>query len=155
MPSGVGFSRPPERSNSAKPTDSSSLAIWLETAGWVMPMACAAAVTERLSTTARKASRSLTSIDYNNPLLGSYSVLGSLDAKYSPATVCVADRHRSCLCYAMTSTPIIVADGISKRFGENQVLTRVSLPVMERDVVCVVGPSGSGKTTLLRAKAEW
>jgi len=53
----------------------------------------------------------------------------------------------------MTSRPIIVAEGISKRFGENQVLTRVSLPVMERDVVCVVGPSGSGKTTLLRCLA--
>ena len=35
----------------------------------------------------------------------------------------------------------------------NQVLTRVTLPVMERDVVCVVGPSGSGKTTLLRCLA--
>jgi len=53
----------------------------------------------------------------------------------------------------MTSTPIIVADGVSKRFGDNQVLTRVSLPVMERDVVCIVGPSGSGKTTLLRCLA--
>jgi ABC-type polar amino acid transport system ATPase subunit len=46
-----------------------------------------------------------------------------------------------------------MAEGISKRFGEHQVLTRVSLPVMERDVVCVVGPSGSGKTTLLRCLA--
>jgi polar amino acid transport system ATP-binding protein len=53
----------------------------------------------------------------------------------------------------MTAGPIIVAEGVSKRFGENQVLTRVSLPVMERDVVCVVGPSGSGKTTLLRCLA--
>jgi len=53
----------------------------------------------------------------------------------------------------MTSRPIIVAEGVSKRFGDNQVLTRVSLPVMERDVVCVVGPSGSGKTTLLRCLA--
>jgi ABC-type polar amino acid transport system ATPase subunit len=53
----------------------------------------------------------------------------------------------------MSSRPIIVAEGISKRFGDNQVLTRVSLPVMERDVVCVVGPSGSGKTTLLRCLA--
>jgi polar amino acid transport system ATP-binding protein len=48
---------------------------------------------------------------------------------------------------------IIAADGISKRFGSNQVLTRVSLAVAERDVVCVVGPSGSGKTTLLRCLA--
>src|SRR6185437_15315922 len=53
----------------------------------------------------------------------------------------------------MAATPIIVAEGVSKRFGENQVLTRVSLPVMERDVVCIVGPSGSGKTTLLRCLA--
>ena len=53
----------------------------------------------------------------------------------------------------MTSRPIIAAEGVSKKFGENQVLTRVSLPVMERDVVCVVGPSGSGKTTLLRCLA--
>ncbi|MCX7365486.1 MAG: amino acid ABC transporter ATP-binding protein [Alphaproteobacteria bacterium] len=48
---------------------------------------------------------------------------------------------------------MIAAEGVSKRFGENQVLTRVSLPVMERDVVCIVGPSGSGKTTLLRCVA--
>ena len=53
----------------------------------------------------------------------------------------------------MAGTPIIVAEGVSKTFGANQVLTRVSLPVMERDVVCVVGPSGSGKTTLLRCIA--
>jgi ABC-type polar amino acid transport system ATPase subunit len=49
--------------------------------------------------------------------------------------------------------PIIAAEGISKRFGSNQVLTGVSLAVFERDVVCVVGPSGSGKTTLLRCLA--
>jgi ABC-type polar amino acid transport system ATPase subunit len=53
----------------------------------------------------------------------------------------------------MAGTPIIVADAVSKKFGTHQVLTRVSLPVMERDVVCVVGPSGSGKTTLLRCLA--
>ena len=53
----------------------------------------------------------------------------------------------------MADTPIIMADQVTKRFGANQVLTRVSLPVMERDVVCVVGPSGSGKTTLLRCLA--
>jgi len=53
----------------------------------------------------------------------------------------------------MAGTPIIVADAVSKKFGTHQVLTRVSLPVMERDVVCIVGPSGSGKTTLLRCIA--
>jgi len=53
----------------------------------------------------------------------------------------------------MADAPIIAAQAISKRFGNNQVLTRVSLAVSERDVVCVVGPSGSGKTTLLRCLA--
>lgn len=52
-----------------------------------------------------------------------------------------------------THTPIIAADGVSKVFGANQVLTRVSLAVSEREVVCVIGPSGSGKTTLLRCLA--
>lgn len=53
----------------------------------------------------------------------------------------------------MSASPILLADSVTKRFGTNQVLTRVSLPVMERDVVCIVGPSGSGKTTLLRCFA--
>ncbi len=53
----------------------------------------------------------------------------------------------------MSGTPILLADNVTKRFGTNQVLTRVSLPVTERDVVCIVGPSGSGKTTLLRCFA--
>ena len=53
----------------------------------------------------------------------------------------------------MPAAAIIAAEGVSKRFGSNQVLTRVSLAVSEREVVCVVGPSGSGKTTLLRCLA--
>src|SRR5262245_46097483 len=53
----------------------------------------------------------------------------------------------------MTGVAVIAAEGVSKRFGSNQVLTRVSLAVAEREVVCVVGPSGSGKTTLLRCLA--
>jgi polar amino acid transport system ATP-binding protein len=54
---------------------------------------------------------------------------------------------------AAAVTPIIAAEGVSKRFGTNQVLTRVSLALSEREVVCIVGPSGSGKTTLLRCLA--
>jgi ABC-type polar amino acid transport system ATPase subunit len=53
----------------------------------------------------------------------------------------------------MAGRPIIAAEGITKRFGANQVLTRVSLAVSEGEVVCVIGPSGSGKTTLLRCLA--
>jgi polar amino acid transport system ATP-binding protein len=40
--------------------------------------------------------------------------------------------------------------GVSKRFGEHQVLRDVSLAVMPGEAVVVIGPSGSGKTTLLR-----
>ena len=37
-----------------------------------------------------------------------------------------------------------------KRFGENEVLSDISLSVEEGKVVSVIGPSGSGKSTLLR-----
>jgi ABC-type multidrug transport system fused ATPase/permease subunit len=45
---------------------------------------------------------------------------------------------------------VIAANAVSKRFLSHEVLTRVSLAVHRREVLCVVGPSGSGKTTLLR-----
>src|SRR5262249_22461054 len=53
----------------------------------------------------------------------------------------------------MAGVPIIAAEEVSKRFKAHLVLSRVSLAVGEREVVCVVGPSGSGKTTLLRCLA--
>jgi polar amino acid transport system ATP-binding protein len=41
-------------------------------------------------------------------------------------------------------------ENVSKSFGDNQVLTNVSLDVAAHDVVCLIGASGSGKSTLLR-----
>ncbi|MES1246997.1 MAG: amino acid ABC transporter ATP-binding protein [Actinomycetota bacterium] len=41
-------------------------------------------------------------------------------------------------------------DGVSKWFGDLQVLDKVSLDVPEHNVVCLIGASGSGKSTLLR-----
>lgn len=50
----------------------------------------------------------------------------------------------------MTQKPIIVADKISKSFGDFQALTDVSLTVHQGERVVVCGPSGSGKSTLIR-----
>jgi polar amino acid transport system ATP-binding protein len=40
--------------------------------------------------------------------------------------------------------------GVTKRFGELEVLRHVDLEVDEHNVVCLIGASGSGKSTLLR-----
>jgi polar amino acid transport system ATP-binding protein len=44
----------------------------------------------------------------------------------------------------------VQVDGVSKRFGDLEVLRDVSLHVDEHEVVCLIGASGSGKSTLLR-----
>jgi polar amino acid transport system ATP-binding protein len=48
------------------------------------------------------------------------------------------------------SESFVTVANVSKSFGENQVLTNVSLVVEAHDVVCLIGASGSGKSTLLR-----
>ena len=45
---------------------------------------------------------------------------------------------------------ILEIDHCRKHFGENEVLTDISLTVEEGQVVSIIGPSGSGKSTLLR-----
>jgi polar amino acid transport system ATP-binding protein len=50
----------------------------------------------------------------------------------------------------MRPESFVKVENVSKSFGENQVLTNVSLEVSAHDVVCLIGASGSGKSTLLR-----
>jgi cystine transport system ATP-binding protein len=45
----------------------------------------------------------------------------------------------------------IVAEGVHKAFGDNEVLKGVSFTVARGTATAIIGPSGSGKTTLLRA----
>ena len=44
----------------------------------------------------------------------------------------------------------VALQGVTKRFGELEVLTKIDLDVAEHNVVCLIGASGSGKSTLLR-----
>jgi polar amino acid transport system ATP-binding protein len=46
--------------------------------------------------------------------------------------------------------PMVLAEGLHKRFGRLEVLRGIDLKVERQEVVCIIGPSGSGKSTLLR-----
>jgi ABC-type polar amino acid transport system ATPase subunit len=50
--------------------------------------------------------------------------------------------------------PLVVVDGVVKRYGPDTVLDRVSLTVAAGQVMVVIGPSGSGKSTLMRCIAR-
>lgn len=50
----------------------------------------------------------------------------------------------------MSSEPMIVFEGVEKRFGANVVLSDLDFTVAPGEHVTLIGPSGSGKTTILR-----
>jgi polar amino acid transport system ATP-binding protein len=45
---------------------------------------------------------------------------------------------------------MVLAEGVHKRFGRNEVLCGIDLAVLPGEVMCLLGPSGSGKSTFLR-----
>ncbi|MCF3097620.1 amino acid ABC transporter ATP-binding protein [Aeromonas australiensis] len=47
-------------------------------------------------------------------------------------------------------TPLLELGSVSKQFGPNLVLDRISLSVRAGEVIVILGPSGCGKSTLLR-----
>src|SRR3546814_10456980 len=48
------------------------------------------------------------------------------------------------------SKSVIVAEGVSKRFGERDVIKGFSLRIQRGDRIGIVGANGTGKTTLIR-----
>ena len=49
-----------------------------------------------------------------------------------------------------TEAPMVLAEGVHKRYGRVEVLKGIDLRVERGAVMCVIGPSGSGKSTFLR-----
>jgi polar amino acid transport system ATP-binding protein len=48
------------------------------------------------------------------------------------------------------TVPMVLAEGVHKRYGRVQVLRGIDITVERGAVMCVIGPSGSGKSTFLR-----
>ena len=46
--------------------------------------------------------------------------------------------------------PLLVLDGLSKRFGEQEAVRGIDLDIAEGEFIALMGPSGCGKTTTLR-----
>ena len=45
---------------------------------------------------------------------------------------------------------ILVANGVSKKYGDHIALNKVSLEIPKNSIYGLLGPNGAGKTTLIR-----
>jgi phosphonate transport system ATP-binding protein len=61
-----------------------------------------------------------------------------------------AAKPSRCVAKIDTDVTRMVADGVTKSFGQNIAIENVSFRVEEHEFLAVLGPSGSGKTTLFR-----
>ena len=52
-----------------------------------------------------------------------------------------------------SAVPLVGFEGVTKRFGDQTAVNRVSLDIYEREFFALLGPSGCGKTTLMRMLA--
>lgn len=50
----------------------------------------------------------------------------------------------------MSASPVLRASGVTKRFGDLEVLKGIDVELGAHQVVCLIGSSGSGKSTFLR-----
>jgi polar amino acid transport system ATP-binding protein len=50
----------------------------------------------------------------------------------------------------VSASPALRIEGLTKSFGQLEVLRGIDMVVAEHEVVCLIGASGSGKSTLLR-----
>ncbi|MCW2995051.1 MAG: transporter related protein [Conexibacter sp.] len=50
----------------------------------------------------------------------------------------------------MSAPPVLEVRGVTKAYGERQVLRGIDLAVAEHEAIALIGASGSGKSTLLR-----
>jgi len=53
----------------------------------------------------------------------------------------------------VASGPYVRIDGVTKRFGDFEAVSHVSLDIAQGEIFCLLGGSGCGKTTLLRILA--